>query len=518
MSTVDYRANLSAKQFPLLTEQLGATVIVKGADQSYQPQLSLSESADKDVGIPQVYYAHNMLPSSYGLQSVGYEQFVFPYIVPASFVSVHTVRDGAGNVAHIAIDSAGLLYKLVLGNNFWVLLTRTQLVPEDPVPSIAGKNVTTAYVSGVTYVYFANVGCYVYDFDTGAFNETELTELVPTAIIGIVGNSGYLIAYSSEAIAWSSTLDPTDFTPSLDTGAGGGSAEGAKGAIVAAVSIYGGFILFTTSNALACTYSKNPRFPFDFTEIPGAGGLADPSYAAYDTNSTAVYAYTTSGLQSVTMRSASMIFPEITDYLSGSYFEDFNDTTLEFSISNAPQAIKKRVVVVSNRYVVISYGILDLTHAIVIDTAYKQFGRLKIAHTDCFEFGIYAANVYETPKKSMAFLQKDGSVFILNSDENFLAADGTLICGKYQYVRSRLLQLQGVDVESVREDATFRLYTLPSLDGKDLLPAVEGYMFSTGTRSRSYRFHNTAKNHSILFRGKFNAVSLVLNFNIHGGR
>jgi len=190
-----------------------------------------------------------------------------------------------------------------------------------PTPAnIAGKRMTAAFVSGTPYIFFAEVGCYTYDFVTNTMSASALTFDAPTVeadMIGIAANRGYLIAYSPDSVYWSSTLDPTDFVASLTTGAGGGQLEGARGVIVTIESVHGGFIVFTNNNAVSAVASDNSRFPYNFSEITGAGGVTDPDYVSYDANSAAVYAYTTGGLQQVSLKSATTVFPDVTDFISG---------------------------------------------------------------------------------------------------------------------------------------------------------------------------------------------------------
>lgn len=511
MAKVRYRANLSAKSIPLLSELQGRTVIVKGQDQSYMPQMVLKEEADKDLGVPQVFYAHNVLPNTYGFQSVGYDTFLTNTGITDQFISTEALRDASGNNAALGITSSNTHYVLEYGSSNWVGTT---------IASSAGKQVSVAYVSGVTYIYFSGLGCYKYDFATHALVSVTLTGLDPTKVLFIAGKEGYLLAYSIDAVAWSSTVDPTDFTPSLISGAGGGSIEGAKGALVFARSVYSGVIVFTTSNAVAMISSGNPRFPFNFTEITGAGGLINPEYVTTDASSGTVYAYTSVGLQTVSLRKAETVNADVTDFLSGSYFEDFDENTLTFTTSTSNVATKKKVTIVVNRYLILSYGLTELTHAIVYDLVLKQFGKLKINHVDCFEFQMYDQGIYETPKKSVGFLLQDGSIKILNTDLETGNSKGLMILGKYQYVRARLLQLQKVEVENIPDDKNFSLYNLASLDGKSFLPATAGYLENSGspTLAKSFAFHVTGLNHSLIFKGRFNAVTLQLTFNVHGAK
>lgn len=512
MANISYRANLKVASFPLLSELHGRTVIVKQQDQNYVPGLAAKESIDSSFGIPQIYYAHNVVPTDAGYKSVGYNEFSAPAYSEALHLSdALTLRDAAGNSAHLVTSITGNTYVMEAGTTTWSIPAGAPVAP--------GKRVSVAFVSGVTYIWYENTGCYTYDFTTDTMSPVTLTGLVVADIIGIVGNAGYLVAYSSNAVAWSSTIDPTDFVPSLSTGAGGGNVEGLRGAIVTVEEVFGGFIIFATNNAVAVVASGNPRYPYNFTQITGAGGITSPSHVAQDSGSGSIYAYTTSGMQLISLRNATPIFPEITDFLSGALFEDFNEATNELEvITAAGQEIQKRFVVVADRYLIVSYGVSSLTHALYYDMAYKQFGKLKIPHTDCFEFTAYSVGTAEIPKKSIAFLQATGAIQIVDFDINAAASSGVMILGKFQFVRSKMMQLQSVEIENVNPGATFSLYDIPSMDGKNLEGAIAGFPAAAVGKLRVYSFHRTALNHSILCKGAFNAVSLTLTFFTGGSR
>jgi hypothetical protein len=515
MADLVYRGNLKTSSFPFLSELFGRSIIVKGPDQNYVGGLAAKESLDSSVGVPQIYYCHNVVPIDNGYKSVSYIEYTAAaYPSTAGFQQPLVIRDGSGNSAQLAVDLVGNVYVMERGTNTWQIPTGAP-----SAALISGKRVTATLVSGVTYIYFANVGCYTYDWGTNAFTSVTLTGLTAADVIGVVGNSGYLLAYSIDAFAWSSTIDPTDFTPSLVTGAGGGNVEGARGKIVTAEEVYGGIIVFCEENAVAAIYSGNSRYPYNFTAITGAGGLTNPFHTAQDTGSGSVYAYTTSGLQLMNLKQAQPVFPECTDFLSGSLLEDYNELTNELELIDASgQELLKRLALIADRYLIISYGTDELTHAIYYDTAYKQFGRLRIDHTDCFEFVAYATNSVEVPKRSIAFLGKGGSIHILNSDIIAADSNGVMLLGKFQYVRTRLLTMQQIEFENVNPGDTFNLYLLPSFDGKTLESAVAGYPLQSSGKTRRYGFRSTGLNHTIAAVGAFTAVSFVLTMTVHGAR
>ena len=506
MGQITYRANLSAKAFPFISDNWGRTVIQSGPDNTFNRQVSSAEDLDRDAGIPQIYYCHNVMPFAQGFQSVSYLEVTPTSSLSVTFNSIFILRDNLDNKAYLGVDGAGNFYVTVAGVWTFKLL----------ISGGAGKLVTTAYVSGVTYIYISGIGCYKYDFSLGTFVPVTLTSLDPTAVIGIFGAVGYLLVYNIATIAWSSTIDPTDFTPSLTTGAGNGAVEGARGGIQFVLPHLLGFIVYTKANAVAGLYSGNARFPFNFREIVGSGGVSDANLVANDAGSSSHYAYTTSGLQLVTTSSTTTTNPEVTDFISGKLFEDFDSTTDIISQSVLTATMKKAINVISERYLVVSYGIMELTHALVYDTIQKRYGKLKVTHVASLEYELTAPGVTEIPKQSIGFLQKDGRIVTVDFNVYSNAA-GVMICGKYQYVRARLIQLDQAFFEDIIAPANFSFSVLAALNGKDTTKTVST-LLSSGSKQQTYGSRAVGINLSLLFKGQFKIESLVLAFNIHGKR
>ena len=576
MGQITYRANLSAKIFPFISDNWGRTVIVPQYDNTFNRELSSQEDPDRDVGIPQAYYMHNVIPTSQGFQSVGYTT-VLAASASGTFTNIFLLTDAADNKAYLGIGTGGNLY--INTGSGWTL---------KGTYAYTGV-VTTAYVSGVTYIYLGGYGCITYNFAGAAFAAVTLTALDTTKILGICGALGYLIAWNSPvsgvtlaltsavgspillgatttgviinqpvsganipigsyvveinpgvsitinqsatiaglinfifspqaaAIAWSSTIDPTDFTPSLVTGAGGGSVEGARGAITFCLAHTLGFIVYTTVNAVAAVYSNNARYPFAFRELLSSGGLSDQSLIGYDANTGNHYAYTTSGFQLISTSQTQTIFPEITDFIAGKLFEDYDEITKVFSRSTLSAPMAKLLHVVSDRYLIISYGISSLTHAIVIDLSTKRFGKLKIPHVAVLEYQLTSVGVTETPRQSLAFLQSDGTLKIVDFSAYSATSNGVIALGKYQFVRARLMTLDTIAIENVYPQAPFSCSILSSINGKTQISSTPDVL-ETADRQVTYGSRATGINHAIVFQGSFLIESLVLQFHIHGKR
>lgn len=512
MAQVVIRANLAATSFPLLSELSGRSIILKQQDQNYVPQVTSKEDVDKDVGVPQLYYCHNIMATAQGYQAVDYLQLTAPVgggVVDFTDV-ISVFEGGTGNKAYIAYTAAGNFYYGLDPFTTWVSLGH--------IVGSEGKNVTVGYINGITYIYVANVGCYQFNFSTNALTPITLTGLTPANILGIFACQGYLIAYAKDAVAWSSLIIPTDFVPSLATGAGGGAVQNAKGDIVACLSHTIGFVVYTSQNAVAAVASGNARFPFNFRELVNSGGLASDNLVAYDANSGNHYAYTTSGVQSVSLQQTQTVFPEVTDFLAGAAFEDFDETTHELTTTYLASTMQKRFAQVSDRYLVISYGSGSFTHALIYDIALKRWGKVKVPHVQCFEYSLLVPEVVETPRRSMAFLQNDGTVKVVRLDLDNVTANGVLLLGKFQYMRQRVTQLQTVDLENIPAAAVNTYVEAKyTLDGKTLAPAPATLLKLSGLY-RKYGFNSVGVNHSILVQGSFHLVSVVVALNIHGRR
>lgn len=512
MAQIKYRGNLSAKWFPFISEWFGRSVIVQAQDQNFNRQLTSEEDLDKDRGIPQVYYCHNVMPSAQGLQSVGYVQTINGSY--AGMSSVVTLRANDGTSVLYCRDGAGNSYICPYGSSSWT-----------PITTPAGcftAQYTIATINGQTYIMYAYVGLYTYT--AGALTAVPFLGLTASLVLGITANNGYMIAYSTTYISWSSTLPPTtiisgiDFTPSQITGAGGGNVQAVKGQIALMIPHFLGFIIYTNVNAVAAVYSGNINYPYNFREVVGSGGMSNNNFVDYDPVTGNHYAYTTSGMQIVSISATQTVMPEATDFLAGRFFEDFDEATKVFSTQSLNSPMKKAISVIADRYLVMSYGVNSLTHALVYDVVLKRYGKLRINHTDCFEYRVPVPEQIDNPRASLAFLNQNGTVNIVDFTYASAVGDGVLLLGKYQFEREHLLQLQEVHLENIRTGNSFQLYDCPTLDGKNLLTPIPGILQLNNTNYRKYLFHVSGVNHSLMLIGNFYLDSVMLAFNTIGQR
>lgn len=504
MTAFTYRANLAAAEFPFLSDLQGRNVIIPTIDQNFSRQVNSPKDKDRDIGIPQVYYCHNVIPTDAGMAAVGYLGIaVAPADTDNTFARIYSIRDSSGNRAYLANTVTGRNYVLLVGTNQWVRTT-------DVTPA-AGCTITVAYVNGVTYIYFGKTGCYKYNFATNTLDAVSLTALTAANILGVCAANGYMIAWTATAITWSSSVDPTDFTPSLVTGAGGGSVQLAKGKITFCSPNSYGFIAYTEVNALSFVYTGNGQYPFNNKEVLGCGGLNSFTNLAYDGNNVSQYAYTTAGLQEISGSGQSGIaFPELTDFLAGSTFEDFNETTFQLISTALGSPMQKAITMISNRYIVISYGVNSLTHTLIYDTGLRRWGKLRIDHVACFEYQPINPSAVETPRRSIGFLQADGTVKVVIMSYDTSLSAGVLICGKYQLDRAHYITLSEVHLENVKAGNNLTVKAFTTLDGLNISKTTDMHLASNTGLYRKYTSRATGLNHSLLFMGAFHIHSLEL--------
>jgi hypothetical protein len=506
-----YPMNMQDTIFPLLSEQQTRTIM--GASIGQAPAEAVK---------PGVAYMHNVMPTKYGMSSVGYTEIAPNLAIPSAqpFVDVRVMfGDSAANVrTYIGFTADGKIYLLDRFSDTWVAV-------QAGLAGVAAGDfdkdkLSSATVNKVTYLFYAGVNIYrLLDISVPQIQAATATGLNIANVVGITSSYGYLVAVTKDAVAWSSTIDPLDFTPSQVTGAGGGVVANADGDILFATSNSLGILIYTLNNIVAATYTGNALYPFKFREVDGSKGGVTLSNVAWESNSAQQFVYSKAGLMSVTSKQADMFLPEISDFLSGQRFEDFNEVTkllvqTELAIDTK---LVKQIKYISSRYIVISYGLPStpvlFTHALVIDTAMSKVGKLKIDHADVFEYTTASA---DGSKDLIAFLAGLGSTKIVNFSA-VAANTGVIVMGKLQATLTRLLGLMGVEVENVNTGASLELLSSASFDGKNFTN-VAGTLKDTASNVREYAFRSSALTHNIILIGQFNLVNLQVTYRIEGRR
>ena len=550
MPMYSIRANLASPLFPFTTEFWGRSIIVPQYDENFDRTTLNAPGVVIDKGIPQTYYMHNCLPTPQGYQAVGYKQ-VLPddacnSVVGQNDFDVAFPLQNANGNKFLFVPAAGKNYIFDAQIGRWMSIS-----PFAVGRVTSATLVTTAFVQGQTYIYYALIGCFIYDDVNKVLTPVTLTALDTTKVLGIAAASGYMIAFTKNNVAWSSLTTPTDFTPDLSTGAGGGAVSDQKGDIVACLPISGGFIVYCQINAVAARFSGNILFPFIFKEIPGSAGIVEIADVSWHSNLAYHLVWNGAGIQQLTLGSTTQLYPEATDFLAGEVFEDFDESSNSLSTSYLLHPLDVSVAIISSRYFVLSYGVQpgEFTHALVFDLELSRWGKLKVNHRNCFQYtfpnlfgpitygqltrvtygdlaqttyGELGAtlNSFDSFKHSLAFLQADGEVLTVDFSFGEEAADGVLILGKYQFIRMQRLEHQMTEVDIVRPDAEvdspFALFIIPTQDGKTFQAPVPTFQTNAGLKTRQFRKIINAQNLSFLFRGAFNLTSVNFEFTLGG--
>lgn len=545
------RANLASAIFPFETTLQGRTVIIPGVDMNYNYIDQIGEPI-RDRGVPQVFYLHNVLPTPQGYQAIGYAPKIAPLVGASDFDTVHSLDYTNTAVARfLLVPSAGKNYVFDATVGVWVSVN----------PQTAGSLpqnvlVTSGHVNGASLFFYAYTGMYFYDETAKTISAQSLTGVTVSAILGMVCASGYNIVYDEKGnISWSSATDPSDFTPSLITGAGGGVVQYCKGNVRFAVPLNDGFLLYCERNIVSARYSGNINFPWVFTEVKGSAGVESIEHVSYTGDVPYHFAWTAAGIMQITADSASLAFPEASTFLSALIFEDFNESTIVFTQEFLSFHLFLKVAFIAKRYLILSYGKTNgvYTHALVYDNLLARWGKIKYTHVKCFEWTVpnlfgaitygqlsgvsygelydttygelsVSVNLYEQPSKNIAFMQQDGTIVTVNMDLSESTANGVLLIGKFQMSRNRWIGLQMVDISNTQLGNNFSAYGIVTYDGVTFEPATSltadpnNILLNKPNLIRLGGQELKGQNISLLMLGSFNAVSLDLNLTVGGYR
>lgn len=536
MSQIPYRGNLQAMSFPLLSRLAGRTVINAPADQVFVPNQTTDGQVPIDRGAASVVYAHNIMPSTYGWQSVGYTTI---YTAPAAgeaaiFRDIHFVQctrggtepEPTGTKVYIAFgevpaDDQGYLYVTDPSNGNFRRITGglTHPTTGDDFVFPIGTQMSSVTLNGVTYFYLSGIGCFLYDDSIDSLIYRELKGLDAAAIQGITGSNGYMLAWTINSVSWSSSVDIEDFEPSDVSGAGGGSLQEAKGPIVVGLPTIHGVIFFTTENAVSASYSGNDDFPWTFKGITGAGGISSPQQVSRDQVGGYFYTFSTFGIQQVSHVVCKSVFPHVSDFIAGGIWEDYDVSTGVLSELDTGYALPKQLAGIGNRYVVISYGknAADLfTHAVVLDLNQSRMGKLRMNHSMVFSQQDITFSSVESARDTLALMLPSGLCKAVDFSFSKVAFDAVLILGKFQLSRTNLMSFEEVELENVETETSFTCSVYSSLNGKDLGTRHDGYLLSESPNYKHYLFDAVGINHSLLLKGTFNVISYVIWGAQHG--
>lgn len=384
MAQTEVRVNLTAKQFPFKFDELSNTVIVnRGFEQHRQflPGFDGQEPV-QSFGLCQTFYMENVLPQVRGYSSV-HAKAELAAVPPAyhgnALEDTYILRDEANNVALYApAEGMNYVYDADIGE--W---------RSYPFPGLLTGIVTVAYLKGVTYICYAGVGLFTYNFYTRAMEPVVLAGINTQAVRGVSAANQYLLLWDANTVYWSSATEPRDFVPDLGTGAGSSGVLAVRSPITCLLPIADGFVCYTSTNAIGTAFSGDARNPWIFREIPGSAGVAIPEHVTYDANLEAHFAWTTSGMQQVSLRRAEPIWPELTDSIARGLYSKI-PALATIPVVRKFASLTVRLSSIGSRYVAISLRNSESTgpfeFAYVYDLSMERWGRIDIPHVDLLEY------------------------------------------------------------------------------------------------------------------------------------
>jgi hypothetical protein len=537
MARQTFRLNLGSAEFPLLNYLYGRSIVFPQQDMHYiRPNAFSGSEADKNIGIPQLMFCENVMPASYGYQSIAFNAAI-QGTTTEDFDQAFYLRDAAENRTLFVPGVTGTSakrYTYDATTNTWNNSTIT-------IPS--GAKCTVANLKSRTFIKF--------EFDdqffewNGAWAAIAFPALTAANIKGIVAANAYLIGYDRNTIYWSSTLDPTDFLPSLVTGAGSQRILANKGSIVVCYPIDDGFVIYTTVNTIIARFSSNIRFPWTFKEVKNSAGIDNnQEHASPQGDGNNLYVYTTNGLMTYGVNKAQQEFPAVNEFFGCREMEVWNAVTKDIEAVTLADKFKIKIEFVANRWLVISYGETTLTHALVYDTALKRWGKLRIDHVDCFEFfgnpgtvgsiipltwaqlsGTWAqqnntwaeyggiisggAASLTVPYRSLAFLQADGQVRVVDFTFATKNDDAVLIIGRLQFLRNNQWTIQEIEAEQMGPEVSNKMQLWSSLDGLNYKSKIYPYQVVRTGRTQKWNSRVSAITHALVFEGNFNLNTII---------
>jgi hypothetical protein len=396
-----------------------------------------------------------------------------------------------------------------------------------------GQGFICVRTGGNTKIYELSItgGTTLVFTDRTAAIVATLSGFVANDILGITSSYNYLILYTASTILWSSTTTPTDFAVSLVSGAGSEVPGNLKGDITFCREHLAGFFIYTTKNAIFAVYTGNSRYPWKFREVGGSSGYTYSTQIAGSTNAESQYGLTNSKyIQELVPASAGLIAPEVTDFLSTqTHWDIFDSATNTFSVSSTGTLLdstQPRIWFVLDRYVIVPYGFVSgkYTYALIYDVLLRRYGKLKATFnaiaTDDVDF--YTVD-YATGAINKVYFDIYDQVITGGGQYKH---SGVLLLGKFQFVRSRLLQLDEIEIESTQSttvlpaptDQQFSVFILPSLNGKNFSTPVIPYtdLNSSGPWNHYLAPSIVGINHSIGLKGAFDVNTIQLAFTLHG--
>lgn len=560
MAIQRFKLAFNNARIPLVSSQASRAVFVPGLEAGARAVQGATGSRDStlDYQAAQLIYAENVMPVPNGIRSVAFEQRVAP-TVNTDFDAVFALRDE---------DENTVLYSPSAGKNYiyddvaaaWTTTTHDEIFAPLTVKTgydPANSRVTYAYVDGYTFVCFSrlvasdnsDMSIMVWDTATKTLQPANgLLANIPYPvgeIDGISSSNGYLLIFSRLSVAWApfngTAFDYQIYANGALTGAGWQTPEDIKAPITALIGLPGGFAIFTGKNAIAANYhSQSIGTPWVFREIPNAGGLESYEQATVEGSKGVITAYTTAGLQTISLNSSEIDHPDVADFIATRTIERYNLESHDFTRGSTTLDFYVKLSNVANRFTVVSYGTMPniFSYALVYDNALKRWGKLRIQHRDCFywNYGVveagltYAAlgdvpydsalvdtyesttglsNAFTSAQHSIAFLLTTGEILLADWSNTLRDVEDSAVAviGRVQLTRASNVQFNRVELEGFQRG---QILVTPSYDGANLATPQELVTIQSSELLTVAGGLIECKNFNLIVQGTFDLSTVII--------
>lgn len=556
MTTQKFKVPLNSNKFPFLYRNASRGVLQPGLDPASRLPGNFPGTYDStDYNTVQMLYCENVLPTVDGVASVSFVETIgndhggFVSGVSGGFFDrYYTLRIADETAFAFGLaKNTGYTWNAVKGkwiNNFYAFTDIREL------------SASLANVAGRTFILIENL---LYLEFTGSWGSAGLT--LPagyafTDLVAACGASNYNILTTATEILWSSLNDPLDFAD-IDQGAGRSTPVDLKGKIRTVVPISGGFIIYTTKNAVAAFFTNNAAGPFLFKEVIGSAGVVSDQQVTGDANMNYHYTYGQAGIQRVSMQKAESVLPGCADFLSGTAYDSWNNTAHLVEQQSGEQT-KIRLYLALSRYLCVSYAFVSdsFQYALIYDLLLERWGKIKLAHVDICTLPWLDAAGVETPilisemglainmypdaiqdltyvtadpdnaasyvnwRDTLGFMQIDGTILKMNVEtagEDNAAGLGVVVMGHVQVARSKIVTLQDIRLDGMHSGDVYVLTSDPG-HGYNRDDAHAATLQTDLTDYKTYRKRVTGENFDVAVKGSFMLTNAVIETTVHGSR
>jgi hypothetical protein len=547
MGLNQFKATVTAAQFPFSYHQASRSVLQATDDIAPRTSVNFVGSPDSyDYNLIQLLLAENVIPIAKGLQTVTFEQ-QWPAASPVAtdFDQLILINNPNGTQAQFC-PARGKNYILTLDTPTWT--------SHDPfVLGVGLSLVSKAYINGRTLIFYERTKCIEWNTATNSFDTLTLNLPAGFVMSDIRGNcaaSNYHILFTAGAVLWSTPLDVLEFDDAVQ-GSGNQIPVDLHGEITCCVPIPGGFLICSTQNIIAASFTNDASRPFAYREVMNSAGIVSLEQITEDANTGGHFGFGAGGLQQITLQRAESVFPEASDFLVGNEQESWDTTTKSVITTMRAPNLTCKLKMLGNRYLAISYGATEGVYDFVLmyDIALKRWGKLKITHVDCDalplgQFGRFLAyyeweGTYDADpvitydglytdtttvmllRRDFGFLQADGTVLIMtndNRDGSASADQSVAVFGRIQQRRNNFVTVQLAEMDGLAPVTAPVLTLLGSTTGYDRTSQVTMVLKQQQNNYAEYNARYTVKNADLAIEGSFQLTNLILGVTNHGSR